>query len=154
MSNKRPVVVVHRPTGASGVSMREAGIENGYQGTNHYAVEVGHPGNIIRFDLTVRADRKTTELRVIPNARASGFTPLKHPFITDLAKGTTSLSDKELEQIGNRLIAEHATAGKYTKIWNNCQIWALLFFRDISNEQQHWMTDTISIGYKLMQWFM
>ena len=38
-SNKRPVVLVHRPMRASGVSMGEVGIPSGYQGANHYAVE-------------------------------------------------------------------------------------------------------------------
>ncbi|KIM99315.1 hypothetical protein OIDMADRAFT_56460 [Oidiodendron maius Zn] len=155
MSNKRPVVLVHRPTRASGVSMGEVGIPNGYQGANHYAVEAC----LIIFLHFVHAkyqDRKTVELRVISNASRAGFSPWVHPINSnwDWSTGSTTLSNEELKAIGNRLIDRQAEAGDYTKFWNNCQIWAMMFFHEIANDRQHWVIRLFPFNYRIMRLFM
>ncbi|KAG9251965.1 uncharacterized protein F5Z01DRAFT_662515 [Emericellopsis atlantica] len=130
MPSTRPVTLVHCPlTSLSAIPNPVA-----HQVVDHFGVDVGSPSNVTRFELQVKPDKKTVQLRTTKGAEQGLYQNARVLLFETNITGETSLSDDEIELIAKRLIQEH---GDYRLLWNNCQTWASYLFNEITDVRGH-----------------
>ncbi|KAL3409552.1 hypothetical protein V8F44DRAFT_616280 [Aspergillus fumigatus] len=135
MAHIRKVSIVHRPIRIRLDSDLEL-FDNpfGTQVINHFAVDVGTPGNLKRYELERVDGTQDVELNYDPNAGLANNQNVRGFFIETDVVGYTSYSDKKILQIAHNLISQH---GSYHFFKNNCQLWANKMFNEIADLQFH-----------------